>query len=222
MATEHLIDPSTLDPEALALRGEIYTGRVGALLDGELAVVHEGRSTLARRAASCLLAPSAGDIVLVARTGGRAYVLAVLERESDERAIEVEGDLHLCSRGGAITIEAEDDLRLRARGALGIAGRTLTLAAEQASWVAGSVRVLSEHLSLESTRMKQVASLSEVVVESVKETLGRAYRSIREGEYVEAGSMTLSVKNLLRSHADTAIVTADKLVKLDGDQIHLG
>ncbi|MCZ7684357.1 MAG: DUF3540 domain-containing protein [Sandaracinaceae bacterium] len=222
MATEHLIDPSTLDPEALALRGEIYTGRVGALLDGELAVVHEGRSTLARRAASCLLAPAAGDTVLVARTGGRAYVLAVLERESDERAIEVEGDLHLRSRGGAVTIEAEDDPPAPGARRAGDRGPNAHPRGRAGELGRGQrARPLRAPL-LESTRMKQVASLSEVVVESVKETLGRAYRSIREGEHVEAGSMTLSVKNLLRSHADTAIVTADKLVKLDGDQIHLG
>lgn len=222
MATEHLIDPSTLDPEALVLRGEIYSGVVTTVVDDDVAVSHEGRSTLARRAASCLLAPLAGDTVLVARAGGRAYVLAVLERESSERAVEVEGDLHLRSRHGAVTIEAERALRLRTPGTLGVAGKTLTLAAEQASWVAGQIRVLSEHLALESTRIRQVASFSEVVAESIKETLGRSYRTIRESEHVDAGSLTLSVRNMLRSHADTAIVTAKKLIKLDGDQIHLG
>lgn len=222
MATEHLIDPSTLDAEALTVRGELFCGVVTAVLDGDVAVTHEGRATLARRAASCLLSPLAGDVVLVARTSAGTYVLAVLDRDSSERAIEVDGDLALRSRRGAVTVEAERELRLRTRGSLGAAAKTLTLAAEQASWVAASVRVLSEHLTLESSRIKQVASFAEVVVDSVKETLGRSSRTIRESEHVDAGSMTLSVRNLLRSHADTAIATARKLIKLDGDQIHLG
>ncbi len=221
MATEHLIDPSTLDPEALALRGELYTGTVSAVIDGDVVVAHEGRSTLARPATSCLLAPAAHDLVLVARAGGRAYVLAVLARESSERSIELEGDLRVRARG-AVTIDAERELRLRTPGSLGLAGKTMTLAAEQASWVASQLRLLSEHLALESTRIRQVAALSEVVVESVKETLGSSYRTIREGEHVDAGSLTLSVRKMLRSHAETAIHTAKKLIKLDGDQIHLG
>lgn len=219
MATEHLIDPSSLDREALALRGEIYWGVVSAVVDRELIVLHEGRSSLARRAASCLVAPQPGDAVLLARVGPRIYALAVLEQASGDREIHVEGELRL--RASEVTIEADEEVRVRGRG-VSLAGKTLALAAERASWVAEQLELFAQSVSVETTRIRQVAALSEVVIESVKETLGRSYREIAEGEHVKAGTMTLSLRGMLRAHADTALVTAKKLVKMSADQIHLG
>lgn len=77
-------------------------------------------------------------------------------------------------------------------------------------------------MSIESTRLRQVATLSETVFGSAKETLGRSYRSIAEAEHVTAGTLTLSVRDLLRANAETALVTAKKLVKMNAEQIHLG
>ena len=220
MATEHLIDPSTLDPEALALRGEIYWGVVSAVVDGDLIVAHQGRSSLARRAASCLVAPRPGDSVLLARVTSHIFALAVLEQGSGERELAIDGDLTLRA-GGTVTIEAGQEVRVRGRG-LSLAGKTLSLAAERASWAAEHLELFATQLTLESTRMRQVASFSEVVVESVKETLGRSYREIAEGEHVKAGTLTFALRGMLRAHADTALVTAKKLVKMSADQIHLG
>jgi hypothetical protein len=221
MATEHVIDPSTLDPQALAVNGEIFSGIVGAELADELAVLHEGRSILARRASSCLLVPAVGDRVLIARVEQRVFVLAVLERGTSEHVLEVDGDLRLRARG-TVTVEADRDLRLRATEVLSATGRSVALAAKSATWVAERVEVVAEHLSLDATRLRQAAHYAETIAESMKETLGRSYREIREGEHVSADSMTLSLRNALFAHAENAIVTAKKLVKLNADQIHLG
>lgn len=220
MATEHLIHPSTLNREALPPCGEIDWGVVSAVVDRDLVVVHQGRSSLARRAASCLLAPRPGDTVLLARLASRTFALAVLEQHDDDRELAVDGDLRLRARG-AVTIEAGEDVRVRGRG-LSLAGKTLSVAAERASWMAEHLELFATQLALESTRMRQVASFSEVVFESVKETLGRSYREIAEGEHIKAGTLTFSLRGMLRAHADTALVTAKKLVKMSADQIHLG
>lgn len=219
MATEHLIDPSSLDREALALRGEIYWGVVSAVVDRDLIVSHDGRSSLAHRAASCLIAPRPGDAVLLARVETRIFALAVLEQAGGDREIDVAGALVL--RASNVSIEADEDVRLRGRG-LRLAGKTLSLAAEQASWAAEQLQLFANTLEIETTRMRQVASFSEIVIESVKETLGRSYREIEEGEHVKAGTLTFSLRGMLRAHAGTALVTAKKLVKMSADQIHLG
>lgn len=204
MATQHLIDPSRLSTEVLS--GYTASGVVSTVIGDDVVVLHEGASSLARRAASCLLVPREGDRVLLATVERRLFVLAILERSAGESTIEVEGDLHVRSRSGAVTI----------------AGRTLTLAAQHASWVAESASILAEHLSLDATRLRHVSSFSERIAESVKETFGRSYREIREAEHVNAGTLTFSLRGVLRAHAETAIVTAKKLVKLNADQVHLG
>ena len=188
----------------------------------EVVVSHAGGSSLARRAASCLLAPRPGDRVLLARAGDRLFVLAVLEREGEDRAIEVDGNLTLRSSGGEVHIEGADAVRIRSGGALSTASKSLTMAARHASWASEQLQVISEHLTLEATRLREVGSFKEKIFESVKETVARSYRHISDAEHVNAGAMTLSLRETLRCHADTAIHTAKKLVKLNADQIHLG
>ncbi|MBX3275607.1 MAG: DUF3540 domain-containing protein [Sandaracinaceae bacterium] len=195
---------------------------MSTVVDDGIVVSHDGRGSLARRAASCLLAPRAGDTVLVARVEGQSFVLAVLARDAEGCEIEVDGNLSVRARNGRVTVAADEELALSTGGALRATGRTMVFAAKEASWVAEQLHLLADHLALEATRIRQAASFSEVVVESVKETLGRSYRTIRESEHVKAGSLTLSLRSTLRAHADLAVVTAKKLVKLNADQIHLG
>lgn len=222
MDTQHLSERMHTETEYPANRGEIERGRVTAVLGESLAVTHADGATVARRAASCLLAPQPGDVVLVARVEGRAYVLAVLEREGAERAIDVDGDLVVRSRAGSVRVRGEQEVSLRAGGRLVATGQTVALAAETASWVAERLQLIAESLSTEAVRMHQAASFSERVIESAKETLGSSYRHVREAEHVQAESLTFSLRKLFRTHAETAVITAKKLAKIDADQIHLG
>jgi hypothetical protein len=226
MATQHVIDPRTLDSEALAVRGEVFSGVVTTVLgDGvrsDVMVEHDGGASLARRAASCLLVPMARDRVLLARVEGQAFVLAVLEREEGTaHELAIPADLHVRARG-SIRLEAGEDLRLRGANALSVAAKTLAIAAERSSWVSEHVQVLAQHLALDADRLRQVATFSERIAESAKETLGSSFREIREAEHVTGGTVTMSLRGMLRAHAEAAVVTAKKLVKLNGDQIHLG
>jgi hypothetical protein len=98
----------------------------------------------------------------------------------------------------------------------------MALVAEESTWVGRELRMIGEQLTLDATRIRQVSTFAERVADSVKETFGRSYRDVEEGEHVRAGSVTFSLRHMLRCHAETAVVTAKKLIKLDGDQIHLG
>src|SRR5688500_5750830 len=63
----------------------------------------------ARRAKSCLVAPSSGDEVLVSfGRGNRCFVLALLEERepSGKTTVEVEGDLELRAPNGKATVRA--------------------------------------------------------------------------------------------------------------------
>lgn len=221
MATENLIPLPPMQPEELEPSSGLHSGVVRACVDGGLLVSYDDRgSTCAKRAASCLLAPEVGDGVLLAALPAGVFVLAVLERHSGDRELVVEGELRLVA--ARVSVEAEEELTLRSRGAARLLGETLTLAAKEATWVGQQLRMLAEQLTLDATRIKQVSSYSEVVAESARERLGRSYRDIRESEHVKAGALTFSLRRTLRLHADTAVLTAKRLVKLGADQIHLG
>ena len=232
MATEPLNPPVSnviplagreVGPVRSVLDGTVFPATVQAVTDRIVRVDVESGPRLARRAPSCLLAPEVDDVVLCTAVGDKTYVLAVLERETAARALEVEGDLTLRSRTGSVCIEAEEgDIELCARETARVSGKVVTLAGDEGRWAARELRLLGEHLSLSATRIVQESTFAERIAGALKERFNTTRRDVEEGEHVTAGSVKLSVRNLLRMHADTAITTAKKLIKLDGDQIHLG
>lgn len=62
--------------------------------DGSLMVESEGRGWHCRRAVSCVIAPQAGDTVLISAVDNQMWLLAVLERQNTASAAElsVQGD----------------------------------------------------------------------------------------------------------------------------------
>jgi len=202
--------------------GAVFGATVRAVTDRVIAVERAGERTMARRAASCLLAPRAGDVVLCAEVDAAAYVLAVLERDAEGTELEVDGELAIRSRAGSVRVGAAGDVELSADRAVRLRGKAMALVSEEGSWVGRELRLLGEQLTLDAARIRQVSTFAERVASSLKERFGRTYRDVEDHEHVRAGSVTYSLRHLLRYHADTAVMTAKKLIKLDGDQIHLG
>lgn len=70
--------------------------------DGSVTVESEGRGWHCRRAVSCLIAPQAGDRVLISSVDNQIWLLAVLERDESRQAeLSVPGDLHIQSQGNS-------------------------------------------------------------------------------------------------------------------------
>jgi hypothetical protein len=59
-------------------------------------------------------------------------------------------------------------------------------------------------------------------IDRVSERLKKSFRTIEEIEQVRANELGVDVKGNLSIHADNTLMTSDKLVKVDGEQIHLG
>ncbi|HJL15503.1 MAG TPA: DUF3540 domain-containing protein [Sandaracinaceae bacterium LLY-WYZ-13_1] len=224
MATDNNVD--LLRPFAATPPGEptprVFGATVRAVTDRVIAVERGDETAVARRAASCLLAPRHGDRVLCAEVEGVAYVLAVLERDAEGTEVEVEGDLAIRSTAGSVEVDAAGDLELGAGRGARLRAQAMEIAAEDGRWVGRELRLLGEQLTLGATRIRQVSSFAERVADSLKETFGRSYRDVEDGEHVRAGSVTYSLRHMLRYHAETAVMSAKKLIKLDGEQIHLG
>ncbi|WP_373421477.1 DUF3540 domain-containing protein, partial [Cronobacter sakazakii] len=71
-----------------------------------------------RRAASCVIAPQAGDTALITSVDNQLWLLAVLERANPQSAeLSVPGDLHI-----------------RSAGELSLSGEALRVSAQQGGW----------------------------------------------------------------------------------------
>lgn len=222
MATENLIPLSSfLGPEGAVQTGSaVRSGVVRASAEDGWLVSHERGSLVARVAASCLLAPEEGDLVLYARVPEGAFILGVLQRSSSQHSLRVDGELRISAT--SVHLDADEELTLRSRGAARILTEALTLATTEATWVGKQLRMLGEAFVVDATRITQVSTYADREAESSRERLGRSYRDVRESEHVRAGSMTFSLRDSLRLRANTAAMTAKKLFRMASEQIHLG
>jgi hypothetical protein len=212
-AVTHLVRPAAV---------EQIVGRV-ARSDGDHYVVRTGRGELAAtRAASCLLEPGAGDLVLLVRSSTEGcYVLSVLERGSGRARVSFGADVELCS-DGELSLRGDRGVRVLSEGGIELLSKRLAAVAREGKFVLRSLSLLSEGLHAETGKLKFLSQAVEATVERLSAKFGNVYRKVEELEQVRAGQLHLRVDGNLDLRGKNSLLTAERLVKLNADQIHMG
>jgi hypothetical protein len=201
------------------------TGRVLALLeDGTLRVRTTSGEHVARRAVSCLVAAQVDDVVLLARTpheGG--FVLAVLRREGEAATtIAVQGDLDVRLPSGRLSFAAQEGVDIRSARDVDITSSSVRVTAAEGHVVLQGLSFIGDAVRAEIDRIKLVAHSFDSVLERFSQKVQRSYRTVTETDQVRAERLDYSAEKTVRVHGEHTMVTADELVKLDAEQIHLG
>ena len=193
-------------------------GLVLAVAGDGLCTVQTAQGELcARQAASCLLAPVAGDRVwLSGDLAHGLYVTAVLLR-GDPAAparVALPPDSTIDVAEGALTLRA-DTLQLIGRQRLSaqadtaaISARKLTGVGREAVWSFGRIKVVSELLESFADRLIQFSRWSQRTVEGI--------------DQVRSGQIDYRAEQTMQLQAENLVANAANLAKLDGQQIHLG
>lgn len=189
-----------------------------------LRVTAGGGEYRARRAASCLLAPALGDLVMVATSArGDCWILAVLERaEEGGTTLEVEGDLNLRARGGAVSVAADEGVRVTSGAEVSLVAPAVRVAADAVRGVFETMALLGAAVEIDAGRVRAAAGVVDTVVERISTKAQRVYRVVEEFEQVRAGRLDWLARTVLSLRSEHAVISAKQLVKVDGDQIHLG
>lgn len=201
----------------------LHDGRLIGV-DGTTLRVQAGPWVLdATRAASCLVDPGPGDRVLVAVLGREAFVLAVLARDDGAAAttIAADGDVHLVARGGRVSIQGTEGVALSGAEVTASASR-ISLAADALD-LAG--RTLSLVVDLAHTRVgaaKLVARTADAVLDRLFVRAERAFRQVEGLDQTRAGQIDIVAKDCALLRGEHTIVGADGMLKVDGEQVHIG
>ncbi|MEO7327689.1 MAG: DUF3540 domain-containing protein [Minicystis sp.] len=193
-------------------------GEVVAINAGLLTVRTALADLTARRAASCLLEPSLGDRVLVAtEERGDAYVLAVLEQHNPETArLSVEGNLTLRSLRGKVTVAAQEGVDIVSAAAVKLMGSAVEVEAVEA------LSVLSGVVKAELGKVKMYASTLDSFFERVSLHAKQSFRTVDELDQVKARQIDYAASGNAHLRGENALISADDLVKLNGEQVHIG
>ncbi|MBR0660361.1 DUF3540 domain-containing protein [Neoroseomonas oryzicola] len=170
-------------------------------------LLREGQEERAGRAFSCLVEPAPGDLVLVGRAGGQAYVLAVLERRGDTA-------MRLAMPDGATIGDGA--------GRLNLAAGTLVVDAETTQVATRSLDVVATRTEAHLGRVGLFAEAIETIAQRIIGRFRRSFRFVEEGEQLRARDIDQRASGHVNLKGETITVQGGALVKLRSDQIHLG
>ena len=185
-------------------------------------VMRDGAALPARVAFGCLIQPEPGDRVLTSLADGTLWVLAVLDRPGTAPPrLWADGDLGIAA-GGDIAVLAGGDLSLSAAA-------TARTAAPEIELHAGTARFVLDELTQIGRRalnyVSSIRTMSEVIETFSGHILTRAKRASRfiaHADLLRAGDIDHRAEGTLQLHAQSGFITAETLVRVDADQIHMG
>jgi hypothetical protein len=206
-----------------ALSHEI--GRVTGTREGGLFGVRtEAGEYRAKRAVSCLLEPEVGDTVALLTTqAGVCYVTAVLEREPGATSrLVAEGNLEVQLQAGSFTVAAQEGVSLLSSKEVSLVAGSVRVHAQEGNVVLESLSFLGAFARAEVEKIKVVAGSLDQVLDRFSQRVKRSFRHVEEIDQVKAEHIDYAAKSSMSLHAQNALITAEELVKVDGEQIHVG
>jgi len=179
----------------------------------------------ATRSKSCLVEPANGDTVLVARSEHHgSYLLAVLASPDEKPAcaIDVDGDLTVRSKSGKVAIVAGETVSVVAGRNVAVTAPELSANTMKATLFADSLSYVGRTIDANVERVRHFGKRLESVIDVVTSRVKHSHRTIEEVERIKAKELHVRAEATLNIHGKNTLMTAEKLVKFDGEQIHLG
>lgn len=200
-------------------------GTVVEAKGGSLTVRVDGGDYAAKRARSCLVAPEAGDEVLVSfGRGGRCFVLALLEGGGEEgkTTLDVDGDLEVRVATGRFGVRAARGVSLTSGDEVSLAGKTLSVSALEGTVFIQKLAYLGSRLKAEVEAIKTLGTVYDSVFERVSQRVKRSFRTVEDIDQVKAKTVDYAAESTMALRAENAVVHAEELVKVDAKQVQLG
>ena len=211
------------DPKLIALCAAPMHGVARVLHvdeDGACRIADVGGSgeQQARRAVSCLVMPQAGDTVWLAGDLSHGlYVTAVLERDphcaDGPGRVMLPADAHVESANGRMTLQAES---------LKLDGHELAVQARSAAVAVDKITGIGREATWSFQRVKLIADAVETFTDRLLQFAGWSQRTVSGVDQVRARHIDYRADEMMQLQAQNLVANAASLVKLDGEQIHMG
>lgn len=194
-------------------------------VDGDtLTILGKNGPATVTRAVSCSIDPRPGDRVLVADLqNDDRFVIAILERpKSTALKMTLPGDLTIATPSGRLCLAAQEGVDVVSARDIALTSSDFSLRAKNGEIFLDRISLLAKDVLAEVEKVKNFIGLFDSVVERITQKVKRSYRRVEEIDIVRSEQIDYrSAKNMSLRGRNT-LFTAEELVKIDGDQIHLG
>jgi len=186
-------------------------------------IERDGAVTTARVAFSCLVRPEPGDRVMTSTDGETLWIVAVLERPTEAPVrLLAEGDIAIMSMHGNISLLAAGEVSVDAGARARIAAKEIDLHAGVARFVLDELLHIGRRANLYVAKIRSIGEIVETFAEHVLTRAKRGTRFIEESDQLRAGDIDHRAEGSLQLRAKTTFITADTVVRVDAEQIHMG
>ena len=171
-----------------------------------------------RLAASCLLRPEPGDLVLAAlpeAESAQAFILAVLERSeaASPAMLDLPAGAVVSAMAGSVRIEAAQGISLSTPGEFAASAGSMTFASEGVRWLTRTWSVIGKTLEFVAERLTETANERDTQARTWTQRLGDCFRHVEELDETQAGMggvILLVAANLLDAKGIRHILHTDK------------
>lgn len=204
-----VVQPGRLSDRA-ATTAALQRAHVRAFLTATEAVIETeaGGSLIARQAASCLLAPVIGDLVLIHAEGADAFILAVLVRRAEHAA--------------EISVPDADHITIKGSAKLDITAPLVSLQAGRLELVARGLVQMGESLTTNFRRIAETVVDKVTGARTITTRAESRMASIKDVEMLEAGSLIQNVESVSSQKSEITLITARRDMRLDGERVSVG
>ncbi|MFT3735427.1 MAG: DUF3540 domain-containing protein [Rhodocyclaceae bacterium] len=171
----------------------------------------------ARRAASCQLLPAVGDKLLVSGTlPDQVYIIAVLERASSTPLETRLGE------GVTLSVATAGELKLVAERQLQLHSEEVLLKGTQAQLIFSRVKAIAGEAVLGLRQGRLFGDLFETSLSRLSQLLGNSQRTVQGLDQVRSANIDYQADETVHIHGRNVLTDAEKLIRVDGEQVHIG
>jgi hypothetical protein len=185
----------------------------------------------ARRAASCLLEPAAGDQVACwcsaaphdGAAAPQAFIVAVLVRAAPGSAstLALQGDTLIDARNGTLRLKAAHAIEVEAPQCT-LRTQELDIGARAASLVVDSWHSIAARCAATVGQLRLVGQSLSTVFERQTAHAQSCRRQVDGLDQLEAHTVEHHARDVLHLHGQNLLVNGERLVKVRAAQVHLG
>lgn len=213
------IRPRPRRAEPVHVSGEVLSA------DGRRLRVQTSLGALeATLAASCLLRPECGDRVLVSGASvDDSYVIAVLERAGGSaQHLQFSGDTVLSVDGGSLRLAGSERVDVQAGTAVVVTAIEVQMRASRAQLIFGELSAIGRAWNGTLGHLRLVGEAMDSVVQRVTQHAKNSLRTVEETDQVRSGVIDYRADGNVQLQGQNTLINARELVKLNGDQVHIG
>ena len=192
--------------------------------NGRYEIDIEGMTYIAKRAFSCMIQPELHDQVLLEgdRDSGM-YITAILQRSSDTvPTIDLPSGLNIEAQGSRLRLTSEEGIELSTHQTMRMDAQRLVLRSDEGDVLIKRLSLLGKQLIGQMDKVNVLGKIISVLSDRILQKSKTSHRVVEELDSTRSRHIDYQASHNLQLHGENTLMTADKLVKMDGDQIHLG